>query len=226
MSSMNVLFIITARGGSKGIPGKNWKKLAGKPLILYSLEYARLFASDTDICVSSDSKEILDVVEKAGYKVPFIRPERLSRDNSGSYEVIIHAIEFYRNKGVNYDVVVLLQPTSPMRLKEHYEEALSLFSSDIDMVVSVFETRLYHYYQEIEGFLKLIGETYHHRQDAPKVYKHNGSIYIINTASLLKYSSFSQFSRVRKYIMPENYSLDIDTLDEWNRLEYLLSLSL
>jgi CMP-N,N'-diacetyllegionaminic acid synthase len=219
---MKALFLITARGGSKGIPGKNIKELAGKPLILYSLEYARMFARDCDICISTDSREILKAVEKAGYSAPFIRPESLSQDNSGSYEVIVHAVEFYRGKGINYDVVVLLQPTSPLRLKKHLDEAIALYNDDLDMVVSVSETRLYHYYEEKGDFLVPFGNVYQRRHDAPLLYKHNGSIYIINSDSLLKYCSFSQFVKVKKYLMEEKYSLDIDNLDDWEKVEHLL----
>jgi CMP-N,N'-diacetyllegionaminic acid synthase len=219
---MKALFLITARGGSKGIPGKNIKKLAGKPLILYSLEYARMFAEDCDICISTDSREILEVVEKEGYKAPFIRPESLSLDNSGSYEVIVHAVEFYRNRGINYDVVVLLQPTSPLRLKNHLEEAMLLYEDSIDMVVSVSESYFYHYYEEKDGLLVPFGKEYKRRQDAPLLYKHNGSIYIINISSLFRYSEFGEFRNARKYLMPAKYSIDIDTLDDWGKAEELI----
>ena len=219
---MKTLFLITARGGSKGIPGKNIKLLSGKPLVLYSLEYARIFAEDLDICLSTDSIEILNVAEQAGYTAPFVRPKHLAQDNSGSYEVIVHAVEFYKQKGIHYDAVVLLQPTSPLRLKKHFEEALELYSPDIDMVVSVLETRLYHYYEEINNLLIPFGEVYQRRQDAPILYIYNGSIYIINTDSLLKRRAFKEFHKVRKYVMSENYSLDIDTMDDWARMEYLI----
>lgn len=222
-SKMRTLFLITARGGSKGIPGKNIKLLAGKPLLLYSLDYARLFAEDKDICLSTDSSEIIRVAETSGYKAPFIRPEHLSQDNSGSYEVIVHALSYYENKGIHYDAVVLLQPTSPLRLKEHLEESLILYEKDIDMVVSVSESRLYHYYEESEGLLKPFGKIYHRRQDAPILYKHNGSIYIINATSLLKYKCFDDFRFVRKYVMDEKYSLDIDTIMDWEIAERMLN---
>jgi len=221
-TKMKTLFLITARGGSKGIPGKNIKLLAGKPLLLYSLEYARIFADDKDICLSTDSIDIIKVAEQIGYKTPFLRPKHLSKDDSGSYEVIVHAVEFYKKNNINYDVVVLLQPTSPLRLKKHLEEAFELYNTDIDMVVSVVETTLYNYYKEIDNFLVPFDEIYQRRQDAPLLYKHNGSIYIINTDSLLKKKSFKDFHKVRKYVMPEDYSIDIDTLNDWNRIECLI----
>ena len=219
---MKTMFLITARGGSKGIPGKNIKLLAGKPLLLYSLEYARLFADDRDICLSTDSTEILEVAEQADYKAPFIRPDYLSQDNSGSYEVIVHSLNFYKKRGIQYDTVVLLQPTSPIRLKDHMDQAFKLFDLEIDMVVSVTETRLYHYYEEKDGLLQPFGKIYHRRQDAPILYQHNGSIYIINVKSLFRNKSFEEFRLVRKYLMDETYSLDIDTLVDWEIAERML----
>ena len=106
---MKSLFLITARGGSKGIPHKNIKPLAGKPLICYAIDVARQFVEDMDICVSTDGDDIIEVVEKYGLKVPFKRPAELASDTAGSYEVIRHAVQFYEQKGVLYDTVVLLQ---------------------------------------------------------------------------------------------------------------------
>lgn len=222
---MRTLYLITARGGSKGIPGKNIKPLAGKPLIYYSIEYARLFADEMDICLSTDSEEISNVAALISYKTPFIRPAHLAEDNAGSYEVIVHAVNYYKESGINYDNVVLLQPTSPLRLKKHLEEALTLYSSELDMVVSVTETQLYHYYEEKNGLLLPFGNVYKRRQDAPLLYKHNGSIYIINTESLLKHKEFNHFTCVRKYVMADDYSLDIDTFADWGKIEYLLQSS-
>ena len=192
---MNTLFLITARGGSKGIPDKNIKLLNGKPLIHYSLEYARLFADDQDICLSTDSEKIIKVAEQIGYNSPFIRPDYLASDDSGSYAVILHALNYYLGKGLIYKNIVLLQPTSPLRLRTHLDEAMSLFSYEIDMVVSVIETQLYHYYEEKEGLLTPHGQIYSRRQDAPVLYKHNGSIYIINTDSLLDHWRLINFTK-------------------------------
>lgn len=217
---MNCLFVIPARGGSKGIPGKNIKPLRGKPLIYYSIDYARLFVPDEHICVSTDSEEIATAVEQFGLKVPFRRPAALATDTAGSFEVLQHALKFFVARRHHYDAVVLLQPTSPFRLKRHLEEAMKLFNSTLDMVVSVSPSRLNPYYNLFEetsdGFLiisKGDGQ-YTRRQDAPEVYGYNGSIYIINTTSL-QLQSFREFRRVRKYIMEEKYSIDIDTPDDW-----------
>jgi len=106
-------------------------------LIAYSIEMARNFVCDDDICVSTDSYEIIKVLEKLGLKVPFIRPTELASDSANTQDVLIHAINWYEEKGIKYDAIVLLQPTSPFRLNSHVEEALALFDESIDMVVSV-----------------------------------------------------------------------------------------
>ena len=112
---MKLLYLIPARGGSKGIPRKNIKELSGKPLIAYSIDVARQLTDDCNICISTDDDEIMQVVTSYGLTVPFKRPDFLATDSVGTYEVILHAIDFYENLGVNYDAVVLLQPTSPLR---------------------------------------------------------------------------------------------------------------
>src|SRR6056297_1801952 len=121
---MNPLIIIPARGGSKGIPGKNIKELCGKPLIQYTVDAAREIFKDYEICVSTDSSEIKSVVEKLGLKVPFLRPIELATDTASTYDVLLHALNFYENKGYCSDVVILLQATSPFRTSKHIREAL------------------------------------------------------------------------------------------------------
>ena len=109
-----VLVIIPARGGSKGIPYKNIKELGDKPLICYSIDVARQLTSDENICVTTDDDAIIKVVEDYGLKVPFKRPDYLATDTCGSNEVLQHAYQFYIDKGMQYDLIVLLQPTSPL----------------------------------------------------------------------------------------------------------------
>ena len=170
---MKTLYVIPARGGSKGIPGKNIKPLAGKPLIEYSIDVARALANDEDICVTTDDNAIIETVERTGLKVPFVRPAELSTDQSGTYEVLLHALDFYESKGVHYDTMVLLQPTSPFRTVDDVKACLELYSDDIDMVVSVKQAATNPYYNAFEiddnGFLHISkGEgNYTRRQDAP-----------------------------------------------------------
>lgn len=224
---MKSLFIIPARGGSKGIPGKNVKLLNGKPLLHYSLEYARLFADDEDICLSTDEEHIAACAREIGYEAPFIRPAALATDTAGSYGVLQHAVAFYGDKGISYDAIVLLQPTSPFRERKHLEEALKLFHQELDMVVSVTESALNPYYnlfeEQEDGLLQIAKGpgTYVRRQDVPPVYAYNGSIYIINAHSLRDKSGFSAFSAIRKYVMDEQYALDLDVPADWAYAEFL-----
>ncbi|HLK28173.1 MAG TPA: acylneuraminate cytidylyltransferase family protein [Puia sp.] len=223
---MDFLFVIPARGGSKGIPGKNIKLLNNKPLIYYSIELARLMTDDEHICVSTDSSEIKACVEKTGLKVPFLRPPYLATDTSGSYEVLEHAVEYYISKGKHYDAIVLLQPTSPLRKKQHVEGCIEKFTEDLDMVASVKESKANPYYnlfEENEKELLTISKgkgQFTRRQDVPKVYEYNGSIYIINIKSLRSKKSFQEFASVKKYVMEEKYSIDLDTPEDWDYAEY------
>ena len=187
---MNILVIIPARGGSKGIPGKNIKLLGGKPLIYYAIDVARAIVDDTHICVSTDDDQIIRVVEQYGLSVPFIRPTELATDTAGSYGVLLHALSFYESKGEHFDAVVLLQVTSPFRTVNHVREALNLYNKDLDMVVSVKETDSNPYYlcfeEDTEGMLHISkGDGHYTRgQDCPPVYEYNGAIYIINPESM------------------------------------------
>ena len=138
---MKPLVIIPARGGSKGIPHKNIKLLGGKPLICRAIDNARAVAPDSDICVSTDDSEIIQVVEDYGLKVPFIRPTELAADNSGTYEVLLHALSFYEQQGRTYDTIILLQPTSPFRRDEDISEALKLYSPDVRRLSARLERR-------------------------------------------------------------------------------------
>lgn len=225
---MKPLVIIPARGGSKGIPHKNIKLLGGKPLICRAIDNARSVVPDSDICVSTDDPEIIQVVENYGLKTPFTRPAELATDNSGTYEVLLHALSFYERQGRTYDTIILLQPTSPFRRDEDVSEALKLYSPDIDMVVSVTEARANPYYNcfetDSDGFLHVSkGDgKYIRRQDAPKAWEYNGAIYIINAQSL-KRESLGKFKRRRMYEMDELHSLDLDTPLDWRIAELLIA---
>lgn len=230
MMNDNVLVIIPARGGSKGIPRKNIKPLNGKPLIYYAIDTARAITADENICVSTDDVEIKSVVEAYGLKVPFLRPDELATDTAGSYEVLLHALDFYEQQGKHYDIVLLLQITSPFRTAEQVKEALELFRQTNDkdaMVVSVKECPSNPYYDIFEedqnGYLQISkGDgTIYRRQDAPKVYEYNGAIYIMD-AHTLKHTHMHKIPHRVKYVMDTKSSFDLDTMQDWEMAEMML----
>lgn len=225
---MKTLVIIPARGGSKGIPRKNIKLLGGRPLIYYAIDGARSVADDEDICVTTDDAEIISVVEDYGLKVPFVRPDYLASDHMGTYEVLLHALDYYKSIGRVYDRIVLLQPTSPFRRPEDIRGAIDCYSPDIDMVVTVKETASNPYYNSFEedadGYLCISkGDgKYVRRQDAPKAWEYNGAVYVINARELERHN-MSEFKRVKKYEMDDLHSLDLDTPFDWKIAELLLA---
>ncbi len=223
---MKALYIIPARGGSKGIPRKNIKLLAGIPLIAYSIKLAKEIADVDDICISTDDVEISKVSEDWGVPVRFLRPENLATDRAASYDVFIHAIDYYLKLGKHYDALVILQPTSPLRTVQQVKDAINQYEDSLDMVVSVKETASNPYYvlfeENTEGFLvKSKPGNFIRRQDCPPVYEYNGAIYIINIESLRR-SHISQFTKVRKFLMSDINSVDIDTPLDWSFTEFLL----
>lgn len=227
---MKTLYVIPARGGSKGIPHKNIKPLAGKPLIGYSIDVARQLAADDDICLTTDDPDIAATAESMGLNVPFLRPASLATDTCGTYEVLIHALDFYRDRGIDYDTLVLLQPTSPMRTADDVRAALAIYSPDIDMVVTVKEAASNPYYNcyetDNDGFLHISkGDGgYTRRQDAPKVWEYNGAVYVINVESLRR-MPLSAFTRRRMSVMPAERSVDLDTPVDWLIAEKLIENS-
>lgn len=193
-------------------------------MIEYTLDAAKGAMEEGDeLCVSTDDAEIIQFVEDYGVKVPFVRPEKLASDTAGSDEVIRHAVRWYKNQGITFDVVVFLQATSPLRNTKHIKEALELWSGDIDMVVSVKETDSNPYYvlfeEDIEGFLKKSKQgEFNRRQDCPKVYEYNGAIYIFQAGKEL-----SKLKRNKKYLMDECSSIDVDTKTDIIVAEYFLN---
>ena len=225
---MKTLFLIPARGGSKGIPHKNIKELNGKPLIEYTIDIARQFASDDDICVSTDDDEIMRTVEKYGLKVPFKRPNELATDKSGSYGVILHAFDYFEKRERTYDTIVLLQPTSPFRRAEDVHACIEKYKQGkFDMVVSVMEAATNPFYNcyttNDDGCLKPILENniIVRRQDAPKVFEYNGACYVINVQSLKK-MQLDDFPRIGFVQMDVLHSLDLDTMIDWKFAEMVI----
>lgn len=228
---MKPLVVIPARGGSKGIPHKNIKPLGGKPLICYSIDVARQLVDDADICVSTDDADIVKVVEDYGLNVPFVRPDYLASDTAGTYEVLLHAINHYEEIGRHYDVIILLQPTSPFRRKEDVIGTLEAYTSQCEMAVSVKEAATNPYYNSFEvndeGYLSISkGDgQYCRRQDAPKVWEYNGAVYVISIPAL-KARKMSDFTKVTMYQMDELHSIDLDTMLDWQFAELIINNNL
>lgn len=229
-SIMPVLYLITARGGSKGIPGKNIRKLAGKPLVCHAIDQALAVCEEDDtVCLSTDSEEIREAaIEGSGIEVPFLRPAELASDTSSSYDVIMHALDYYAARGKRFGRVVLLQPTSPLRSEEDIKGAMSMWDDSLDMVVSVCEARTNPYYNAFEpdskGMLRISkGEgKYVRRQDAPKVYEYNGAVYVMSVESLRR-SALTGFTMRKGYEMPVSRSLDLDTEMDWKMAEAIIN---
>lgn len=224
---MRTLFVIPARGGSKGIPGKNIKPLCGKPLICHSIDQARRFADDADICLTTDDPRIAAVASAHGLHVPFLRPAELASDTASTRDALLHALDFYESQGIAYRRIVLLQPTSPLRTVDDIRGALALWREGIDMVVSVREAATNPYYNAFEtgpdGYLHISkGDgLFTRRQDAPRVWEYNGAVYVINVASLRE-MPMGRFPRRVMFPMSVENSIDLDTPVDWITAEALL----
>jgi len=225
---MRTLILIPARAGSKGLPGKNVKVLGGKPLVAHTIEFALDIQKENDvICISSNDEQVWDVAGTYGIDIPFKRPEELSDDKSGMNEVVIHALQHYETKGKKFDSVLLLQPTSPFREKNDFVKLSELFNSGCDMAVTVRLTKDNPYFNLFEendqGFLQkskdLAAAT---RQEVPKVFAFNGSMYLIRVASLLN-SAIHRLEKIAKLVQPDERSIDIDNMQDWLIAEYYLN---
>lgn len=200
------------------MPRKSVLDLRGKPLIAWTIESALQCAEIDVVCVSTDDPEIRDVSLSHGAKVPFLRPTALASDTASSADVALHALDFYqRETGVLYDILVLLQPTSPLRTTGDIEAALEMyFSHDARNVVSVCETDHSPLWcntlppdGSLRGFLRPdLKKT--RSQDLPTYYRVNGSIYIVDAEEFRKYKEFFLDDDSYAYIMPKERSIDID----------------
>lgn len=224
---MKTLWLIPARGGSKGIPDKNLKPFCGESLVSRAVKQALECAQEDDVVfVSTDSHPIRNEAEKAGVEIPFMRPVELASDNAGTYPVILHVLEEFKKRGNEFDRVILLQPTSPFRTVEDIRNAARLWSPLSDMVVSVVDSKANPYFNLFEtdkdGYLihsKGNGE-YARRQDVPKVWEYNGAVYVMTVKSLFN-SPMSQFKKILPYEMPSSRSIDLDTPEDWQIAETL-----
>ena len=226
---MNPLIVIPARGGSKGIPHKNIKELAGRPLIAYAIDAARAVAADAaHVVVSTDDPAIASVAARCGAPTDYVRPAELATDTAGSREVVLDAMRWADERGLAYDCVVLLQPTSPFRTADDVRGAMQLYNPDLDMVVSVCEAASNPYYTCFEsapnGVLHISkGDgRYTRRQDCPKVWEYNVAGYVINPESIRR-EPLGAFRRRVPFVMPRERSVDLDTPTDWLVAEALMA---
>ncbi|MCE7055286.1 acylneuraminate cytidylyltransferase family protein [Algoriphagus sp. AGSA1] len=229
-----VLGIIPARGGSKGIPKKNLQEIAGKPLVAYPITEAKRSEFITELVVSTDSTELASYLDNLGQKY-ILRPNEIAQDQSPVIETVFHVLEVLKKEGKEFDLVILLQPTSPFWKGAQLDEVIGLFEDDaIEGVVSVVPSTESHparmYDKESNDFLKPLiadAETLR-RQDLSPVYSRNGCFYAVKTSALYKHNSL--MPPVKKgYVMDPYWCLTIDTprdlllarfmAEEWNSLE-------
>ncbi len=222
MNLKKILGVIPARGGSKGIPNKNIIEIGGNPLIYYTIKAGSDSKMLTHCVVSTESDEIERVAKACGGSVPFKRPEELSSDNAVSMPVMKHAIQFMEKKHkCKYDIVVMLQPTTPLRLAEDIDNSLILLEeTKADAVISVVDVGANHplrMKRVVDGrLINYIDQGYENmqpRQELPPVYIRNGAIYAVKRDVLMENDSWVG-SDVRAYIMPTERSVNIDAIQD------------
>ena len=213
-----VLAIIPARGGSKGLPGKNIKELCGKPLIAWTIEQAKSCSNIDRIVVSTDDEKIADIAKKYGAEVPFIRPAELADDTSSTIDVIFHAINWLEeHEDYQPEYILLLQPTSPLLTREDIDGVIQMLKDkNARAVVSVCKTDHHPWWSNTlpeNGNMKdfLRPEILNNRrQDLPVFYKLNGAIYLADTDYLREWNSFFGPDTFACE-MPKEHSIDIDS---------------
>lgn len=227
------LAVVPARGGSKGLPGKNVRPLAGLPLLVHSLELARRCPEIARTVVSTDSEEIAGVARAAGGDVPFMRPAELAADETPMLPVLQHALAELDSDGSRYELLLLLDPTSPGRLPEDVARAHELLRADPDAegVVAVSEPSfnpLWTAVFERDGYLEPMaeGNRYGRRQDVPRVLRINAALYLFRTEFLRRERETWMNGRHRILEIPELRAFHIDTEDDFAVCELVLERGL
>jgi CMP-N-acetylneuraminic acid synthetase len=226
------LAIITARGGSKGLPGKNIKVLLGKPLIVWTIEKSLESQYLDRVIVSTDSDEIAIIARNHGVDVPFKRPRRISGDSVDSYAVIFHAIEYLALRGNVFDYVALLEPTSPLRKKDDIDRAIKKLIDNekrADSLVSFGKVKLEHpaviKKMDNNGYMvpyEKKPEKATRRQEFSPVYFPYGVIYLTKIKALYRYQSFYQ-KRTIPYFVDRWQCYEVDDIYDFIAIETILS---
>ncbi|SDS01213.1 acylneuraminate cytidylyltransferase family protein [Gramella sp. MAR_2010_147] len=226
---MKILGVIPARGGSKGILGKNIKLLGGKPLLGYTIDSVVESKLLTKCILSSDSEEIIKAGKRLGVEIPFIRPAEFAKDETPSIEVIKHALEFFAASNEYFDTVCLLQPTTPFRRDGLIDDAIKKFDSgSYDSLVSV--RKVPHQYnphwvfEEKKGKLEIATgekEIISRRQELPKAYHRDGAIYLTKTEVILNSNSLLGNKIGFIDTTDEDY-VNLDSMEDWKKAEEIL----
>lgn len=226
--ALKILAIIPARGGSQGVPRKNIKILAGRPLIAYTINAALESKHHPRVVVSTDDERIAEIAREIGAEVPFMRPSHLAQNDTPMLPVLQHTIEHLKKDGYNPDIIAVLQPTSPLRTSEHIDQAISiLVSTGADSVVSLCEAEHSPYWMKkidragrVTPFLDIEKE-YNRRQELPKVYRLNGAIFITHPNIIMNEGRLLG-DDTRAYIMELEDSIDIDTEFDFRVAELII----
>lgn len=228
---MRVLGIITARGGSKGIPRKNIRLLAGKPLLQYTAEAALSAKLLTRVILSTDDPDIAEVGNKCGLEVPFMRPAELAQDDTPTLPVLQHAVRVLEETGDRYDAICLLQPTNPFRQDRDIDACIRLLEeTGADSVVSVLPVPSEYnphwvYFRDDQGFLRIsTGEAapIPRRQLLPPAFHREGSVYVTRRVVLMEQDSLYG-SKIAGFLIDPSCSVNLDTLKDWARAEAMLN---
>ncbi|HEV8346609.1 MAG TPA: acylneuraminate cytidylyltransferase family protein [Vicinamibacterales bacterium] len=232
---MKILGVVTARGGSKTIPGKNLKPLGGKPLIAYSIEAARQSGVFDRTIISTDDQAIAEAAEALGCERPFLRPASLARDDTPHLPVVQHAVDTLRHGGYDADAVMILQPTSPLRRPEDIRCAVDLLeATGADSVISV--SKVPDHYNPLRtvrvddrGLATMFVDGAPvrtrpvRRQDVPPAWAIDGAIYLFRTAVLSAAPPSLYGDSTAVYVTPPPYGINIDDLDDWQQAERALA---
>lgn len=231
LNENKILAIIPARGGSKGVPGKNIKNLLGKPLINWTIDVLKLSKYIDRIFVSTDSQEIKDIAVKNGIEIPFLRNELLAKDNSLVIDAVIEAVDYFSSIGETYDTVLLFEPTSPMRNVELVDEAINILeeNNDIDSIATFSEIelpleRIWLIENNSPQLMMRDPNAFMPRQQLSIAYKLNGLLYGIRV-NVLKSMSSPQIitDNVFPLITKREISTDIDDISDFEYIEFLMS---
>ena len=228
--SRKILAVIPARGSSRGLPRKNVQPLLGKPLIAQTIEQAKNSKYIDRFLVSTDDGEIAEISKRCGAEVPFMRPKELATDEAKGIDVILHAVNFLKKRDQLYEMLLVLQPTSPLRISKDIDNAIELLSEkDAQAVVSVCKTEHHPGWANMlppDGCMKDFIKPEHankNRQELPDFYRLNGAVYVAYVDYISEHRSFFG-DKTFAYVMPQERSVDIDTETDLKLADFLLKL--